>query len=277
MKVLKKATAVVVMLLSALLMVVMLAGIYGAWWGQGQAHGAVTEAAAAIDGALKSSQTAVDRANTVVVTAQGRVDQASATITAAGTRVEDTNLALAAAERLLDQDLTPMVEQITQGASDVRDTLTLAESSIRLMRIVPGGRDNRLLNLADEAILKIRNVDQAVQDVRTSISDAKSRVTAEAVGRLTTPLGNVSGRIGQVSADLLNLNQRIDGRRADVIILRDQMLLGITVAAIVLTLAFLWLAFSQVGLFVHAYGVFTGRDPLARWHKAQGGSSSTRA
>ncbi len=50
--------------------------------------------------------------NGVVSNTQARVDEASANIVNAGTKVEETNLALVAAERLLDQDLSPTVERV---------------------------------------------------------------------------------------------------------------------------------------------------------------------
>ncbi len=269
MQVVKKVAAVLVMILSALLLIVMLAGIAGAWWGQGQLRGLVTEVAATLDATLERSQNAVNQIDKLVVAAQGRVDVASTNVTKAGTKIEETNLALVALEKLLDQDLSPTVEQITQRASDTRDTLTLAESTIRLMSLVPGSSDNKLLNLANEVIQKIRALDQAIQDARASIQGAKSQATADVVGKLTTPLGKVSEALGGVSADLAATSQRIDERQSQLAALADRVRLVITLLAVGFTLGLLWMALAQLALFVHAYGIFTGRDPLARWHKGK--------
>lgn len=267
MHVLKKAAAVLVMILSALLVLVMLAGIVGAWWGQGQLRGIVSDVATTLDRTLERSQSAVDQINKLVVASQGRVDEVSANVTNAGAKIEETNLALVAMEKLFEQDLTPTVERITERAADTRDTLALAERTIRLMQLLPGSSDNQLLILADQVLQKIRDLDQAVQDTRASIQDAKSQVTTEAVGRLTAPLGAVSAALGGVSSDLAATSQRIDERQAQLVAFRDRLLLAVTLAAVVLTLALLWMALAQLGLFVHAYGIFTGRDPLAKWHK----------
>lgn len=269
MKVVKKVASVLVMIFSALLVLVMLAGIVGSWWGAGQLKVIVSDVTTTLDRTLERSQAAVGQINTIVVASQGRVDEASAKITMAGSKVEETNLALVAAEKLLDQDLTPAIDRMNERVSDTRDTLAIAEQTIALMQMLPGSRDNKLLNLADEVIQKVRNLGQTLRDARISVSDAKSRVTGEAVSKLTAPLDKVSAALGEVNADLVGLDQRIDQRQEQLQVLSGQVLTAITLAAVALTLAFLWMALAQLGLFVHAYGIFTGRDPLARWHKGR--------
>jgi signal transduction histidine kinase len=276
MEIVKKVVAVIVMILSVVLLLAMLAGVAGAWWGQGQLKGIVVDVSTAADAVLERSQAAVGQLNTVVGNTQGRVNEVVANIEKAGTNVEQTTLVLVAAERLLDTDLTPAVERVTQTVSDIRDTVTIIESTIRLWQRLPGARDNELLATADTAVQKIRGLQQAVADTRTQIQTAKSQITAEAVGRLTTPLDRVSGALSTVGADLAQLDQRIDAEQAQLATLTSQVLTAITIGAVVLTFAFLWMALAQLGLFVHAYGIFTGRDPLARWHnrKGQGASAS---
>ncbi|MGE5601600.1 MAG: hypothetical protein ACM30E_01035 [Nitrososphaerales archaeon] len=269
MKTAKKVVAVIVMVLSAVLLLVMLASIAGTWWGQGQLKGVVTNVSASADNILERTQGAAGQINTVVSNSQGRVDEAVATIQNAGATVEETNLVLAAAEKVLDTDLTPAVERINERVSDTRDTIAIIDQTISLWKRLPGARDNELLAKADELIGKVKALQQAVADLRANIQAAKSRVTTEAVNKLTTPLNRVSTALGSVSSDLTTFGQRIDEERAQLAALTSQVLTWITVGAVVLTLAFLWMALAQFGLFVHAYGVFTGRDPLARWHKGK--------
>ena len=80
--------------------------------------------------------------------------------------------------------------------------------------------------------------------------------------RATTALTNVSDRLDQA-------DQRLAQGRADLAKLAQDVITALTVAAVVGTLAFLWMALAQLGLFLHAYGVATGRDPLARWHRSR--------
>lgn len=267
MNVVKKVVAVLVMVLSAVLLLVMLAGVAGTWWGQGQLKGGVTQLSNAADTALARAGTTVSQVDTAVQNTQGRVDGLVTNVTAAGTKVEETKLALVAAEKLLDTDLTPTVQGVQDRVSELRATVSLIEQSLSLMRWLPGGRDNQLLATADTAITKLKELDQAVQDFRASVQGAKSQATAAAVNALTSPLNRVSERLATVSSNLAALNQRIAAEQAQLAALTAQMLNLITIGAIVLTLAFVWMALAQLALFVHAYGIFTGRDPLARWHK----------
>ncbi len=274
MNVVKKVVAVLVMVLSVLLLLVMLAGIGGVWWGQGQLKGAVTSLSTAANTALTSASGAVTQVDTVVQTSQGRVDEAVTNITAAGTKVEESKVALAAAEKLLDTDLTSGLQRVTERVSDLRATISVIDQTVSLMQRLPGGRDNQLLTTADAVIAKLKELDQAVQDFRTSVQDAKAQATAAVVEKVTTPLNRVSARLGEVSTDLATLNQRIAEEQSALATLTGQVLTGITLGAIVLTLAFLWMALAQLALFVHAWGIFTGRDPLARWHKRKSGADA---
>ena len=278
MKIVKKAAAIIVMILSAVLLLAMLAGVVGVWWGQDQVKGVVTDVSTTASNALGRVKGASEQVNTVVGLSQGRVDQMVTNITAAGTKVEETKLALVAAEQLLDTDLTPTIERVTERVSDLRDTIAMIDKTISLLSRLPGGGDNELLTVADSVIEKIKAADQAVQDFRTSVQDAKSQATAEAVNKLTTPLNRVSTGLGTLSSDLTTLGQRIDAEQAALAALTSRVFTAITLAAIVLTLAFLWMALAQVALFLHAYGLFTGRDPLARWHKGKDqGTAATRS
>jgi hypothetical protein len=274
MKIVKKVFAVIVMVLSALLLLAMLAGVAGVWWGQGQLKGVVVDVSTAADNVLERTQTAAGQINTLVVTSQGRVGESVANIEKAGTTIEQTNLALAAAEKLLDTDLTPAVERVNERASDLRDTIAIVDRTISLWKMLPGARDSKVLAVADGIIEKIKGLQQAVADLRTNIQTTKSQVTTEAVNKLTTPLNRVSTALGAVSTDLATLGQRIDEEQAQLAVLTNQVLTLVTVAAVVLTLAFLWMALAQLALFVHAYGIFTGRDPLARWHKGKASSGT---
>ncbi len=125
--------------------------------------------------------------------------------------------------------------------------ISVIDRTVSLMKFLPGSQDNKLLTLADTLLEKIKALGQAVQDIRTSIQDTKSQVTAEAVGRLTTPLGRASEALGTVSMDLTAMGQAVDARQAQLAALTQNVITGITLAALVLTLAFLWMAMAQLG------------------------------
>jgi hypothetical protein len=270
MNIAKKIAAVLVMVLSALLLIVMLAGVAGTWWGQGQLKGVVTQLSAATDQALERSQLAVAQINTVVTNGQARVDEAVTNVAQAGATIEQTNLALAAAEKLLDTDLTPTVERVTERTADVQATIAMIDRTISMLQLLSGGEDSKLLTLADDVIEKVKTLQQSVADFSSNVQGAKSQATAQAVEKLTAPLNRVSTGLGAVSTDLAALDERIGSRQVQLATLTSQVLTGITLAAVALTLGFIWMALAQLALFVHAFGIFTGRDPLARWHKAKG-------
>jgi hypothetical protein len=110
-------------------------------------------------------------------------------------------------------------------------------------------------------------IDQAIRETLLSVQQAKSTGIDRVVTTLTEPLNRADTALTAVSDRLTLSNQRFEQGRADLVALRDRVNNAITWAAVIGTFALLWMALAQLGLFLHAYGVFTGRDPLARWHR----------
>jgi hypothetical protein len=267
MKTVAKIVSVLVMVLSAILFIAMLAGIFGAWWARGQAVTLVTNVAAAGDQALARGQELVVQANGYVVTGQSEVQRVTTGIAAAGAKAEETNLVLAAAEAAFDKDLTPGLQRLNERGQELRATVQLVDQTLSLMQRLPGGRDSKLLVAVDELITTLGEIDRAIKDAASSIQQAKSAGIDRLVTTLTAPLDRVNTALTAVSDRLTLSNQRFEQGRADLVALRDQVNSVITWAAVIGTFALLWMALAQAGLFLHAYGVFTGRDPLARWHR----------
>lgn len=277
MKTVAKIVSVIVMLLSAVLFIAMLAGIYGAWWGRGQAIGLVTTVAATGDQALARGQGLVGQANGLIATGQTEVDKITTGINRAGATAAETNLILAAAEAAFDKDLTPRIQTLTERGQELRATVALVDQTMSLMRRLPGGRDSALIGAVDELIATLRSIDQTIQDARGSVQQAKSTAVDKLVSTLTGPLDRVTNALTAVTTRLNQADQRLAASRTRLAELRDQINSIITWAAVIGTFALLWMALAQLGLFLHAYGVFTGRDPLARWHRRKEGRPAAAA
>jgi hypothetical protein len=267
MKVVAKIVSVLVMVLSAVLFIAMLAGIFGAWWGRGQAISLVTSVAATGDQALARGQELVVQANDFVVTGQNEVQRVSTGIAAAGAKAEETNLVLVAAETAFDKDLRPGLQRLNERGQELRATVQLVDQTLSLMQRLPGGRDSKLIAAVDELLTTLGAIDQAINEALAAVQQAKSAGIDRLVTTLTAPLGRVDTALTAVSDRLTLSSQRFEQGRADLIALRDRVNNILTWAAVIGTFALLWMALAQLSLFLHAYGVFTGRDPLARWRR----------
>ncbi len=267
MKVVKKIVSIIVMVISAVLLIASLGGVAGSWWVRGEAVRIVADLTVLADRSLERAQGAVDQAGQLVQRSKDTIDQLSTSIKDTGASVEETRVVLVAAEALFDTDLSPAVQRLTELSQDVRDTVAVIDQTLTLWRLSPIGGDGQLLDIADAIVEKIQALGQILTDARQAIKDAKSAGIDKITEFLTGPLDNSSNKLGALSGELGQVSQRVDEEQANLPILRDRINTAITLVAVGLTLIFLWLALSQWGLFVHAYGVFTGRDPLARWHK----------
>jgi X-X-X-Leu-X-X-Gly heptad repeat protein len=273
----RKIVSVIVMVLSALLLVVMLAGIVGVWAVRGPAIELVTEVSTFADNAATRALNTVNTIDNRVARTQGAIDTTVSVVQAGGEAIKQTSLALVALEKLLDTDLSPTVTRITDGVSDVRDTISLLDRAISTLQFMNRRRDTPALDAADRILTQVKTVDQQVQDVSQSVKDTKTNAVDTAVTKVTSPLVRASDGLSTVSSGLSELQAGITERQAQLRVLTQQVITGITVAAVILTLALLWMLLAQVALFVHAYGMFTGRDPLARWHVAAAKAELNRA
>ena len=274
MRIAKQIAAVVVMVLSGLLLLALLFGIVGVWILRSDLVQSGNDLAQLTENSLRRAENGVIVLRAQVDQSQTAVNTMLGSVEAAGNEVEQTSLVLVAAEQLLDKDLTPGVQRMHERVSELRDTIAFIDSTLNVVLRLPFSRDNRRLQLADAVIERLKIVDQGVQEIRQAASNTKSRATNTAENALTVSLQRTDTALGNLDDGLDNLQGRLNEERSQVPALHAQFNQILAWTAIGLTLGFLWMALAQAALFVHAYGVFTGRDPLARWHTGRAQESA---
>jgi hypothetical protein len=266
MRIVKQIATVAVMVLSGLLLLGFLAGSIGVWIMRTDLIQSGNDLAQLTEDSLQRAANGVTALQADVDQSQTAVDAALGKVEPAANKVEQTSLALVAAEQLLDKDLNPRVQQMHARANELRDTLALADTALNVMLRLPLNRDNRRLQLADAVIDGLKVVDQRVQELSQTVSNTKSQVTNMAENALSTSLQRAGTALGNVGDGLDKLQGGLNEERAQIPGWHAQFNQIVTWTTIGLTVGCLWLALAQLALFVHAYGLLTGRDPLARWH-----------
>lgn len=264
MNVIKKIASVVALILSVLFLLVFLAGTVGAWVVRSDAIQIGNEVVAAVDNILVEGQSLADRVSSRVDVAQGRISTGVGLIQAAGSKAEQTPIVLNLVQQLLDKDLTPAVEGIKDSVGTLRDAVGVASQTVSLMKRLPGSRDSEILTGADEAIQKLQAVDQRLQDANQAARDAKSNTIGNITDTLIAPLNSVGTALTDVQTAVQEVNARLVQAQARVQEIHNTYNMAVTGIALGMTILFLWLALSQVALFIWAYRGLTGRDLLAR-------------
>jgi hypothetical protein len=266
MRIAKQIAAVVVMVLSGLLLLGLLAGIVGVWIVRSDLIQSGNDLALLTDNSLQRAENGVIVLRAQADQSQAAVNTALGSVEAVGNKVEQTSLVLVAAEQLLDKDLTPGVQRMHERASELRDTIAFIDSTLNVVLRLPFNRDNRRLLLADAVIDRLKVVDQRVREISQAVSNTKSQATNTAENAVTVALQRADTALGDLNNGLDSLQGRLNDERAQIPALHAQFNQIVSWTAIGLTVGFLWMALAQLALFVHAYGLFTGRDLLARWH-----------
>jgi hypothetical protein len=274
MRVAKQIAAVVVMVLSGLLLLGLLAGIVGVWILRSDLIQSGNDLAQLTESSLQRAENGDIVIRAQVDQSQAAVNTVLGSVEAVGNKVEQTSLVLVGAEQLLDKDLTPAVQRMHERANELRDTIAFIDSTLNVMLRLPFNRDNRRLLLADAVIDRLKVVDQRVQEISQAVSNTKSQATNTAENAVTVSLQRADTALGDLNDGLGSLQGRLNDERAQIPALHAQFNQVVSWTAIGLTVGFLWMALAQLALFVHAYGLFTGRDPLARWHAGRAQESA---
>ncbi|HEY4754297.1 MAG TPA: hypothetical protein VIH37_13500, partial [Candidatus Limnocylindrales bacterium] len=227
--------------------VVFLALVVAVLLGRGWAVDRTDEFAGTVDGALAQGVTLVDTASTRVSEVSGRV---GAVVDAANALAANPNPAPGLSEALSAQ-LQPIQDRylaLRSTYTDVKTTVVSAFDRLQTLdRILP------FISIPQGPVDALQAVDAKVQTIDANVSalfttPGSGAVNAIAAG-VATRASNLQTGLESITTNLDDLSARITTLQAKVQDKADQAKLMITLAAIVLMLLFVYLAFLHWVLF----------------------------
>ncbi|MFN8475681.1 MAG: hypothetical protein U0822_26095 [Anaerolineae bacterium] len=271
MRTFKRVLAVIVIVISALFLLVNIAGLIGVWWAETTAVSAVADVVQITDNIFQRAQTRVDQLNTRVGEAQQGVRNLETELRNAGDKVTDTNLVLATVTALTDKDVTPSLDRLQTASDNFNETLDDLDRTLRMLdRLTAGG--SRMGDVVDKlrgAISSIRDLQQDLRDMRQALQDKKAETVAQLVDRLSAPIQRVDNRLGVVQGRLTTVSSDITEGRARLVTLQSRVDTALLLLAIAFTLVILWGILALIALILYAIAFLTGRDPIRRWYATE--------
>lgn len=181
--------------------------------------------------------------------AQDRIQNIENRVTAAGLSLEEANLLRIALDRLIGDELTPILEDarsiintVVEIANGIEDTIA-AVNSIPFVNVqVPGAQQYH--ELRDQ----ISSLITTVQDLRTDLQNRKVETVQELVSLVTGYTGRAKDIIGRIRAPITTAQTQTAQLRAQLAQLSAELPGRITWSAIGLTVVFLWLFLTQMVL-----------------------------
>lgn len=248
-------TAVVV---SAVVLVLAVAGIIGAWVGRSALIGTtdrvldgVNRVAEVGRGAIVRLDERVGELRTSVVDVQTSVEQVAQ-------NVEDRGLVLVLLPPEKEVKLVSTAEAVNDAVQSVRDVVVTAVDLYRAVDAIP------FVSLPAPDPQKVETAQSDVQAVRDSVNEIATGIRdfrEGAAGKIETvalAAGQVDTRLTTTQENLAAVDGELEALQARTVALKQQIRTWTAIAAILLTLILAWIAYALVSLIMRDWAALHG-------------------
>jgi len=260
----RKISAVIVMVLSAILTLVLLGGIVGTWAVRAQANHAVTALSQGVDQGLSIALDRLSRLDGQITQAEARAQTLQETASKVGDNAEENQVLLTRIQQTVSDELAPVIERIDESVSAVADLVRSANQSVQALNAlpfvhieVPGAEQFRKLTARSDELKA------AAQDLRAEVKQTSAAVMKKSVQSIIAGVRRIASVLGEAHAVVAELTSRLTNIQGIVPVAVSRVESFVNIGAWVFTLLMLLLSLGQVSLFLHGYALYTGRDPLA--------------
>ena len=265
METLKRILVVIVMVVSALVLVLTLAGIVGVWSVRSQLAGDLVGILTAAEAKANAAQQQLDQLDATLAQARDQVAAVEQQVQEVGTNLEQNEPLLTAISDRLGVNLAPLVDRARGLMATIRETAAAVNSIVEAVNALPFiSTPLAGLEGLNELSQEIEGFQTEVQNLRTAIEQRRTEIIQGAVSIITTPTSQIVSRLDAIQARVSGYSQQLVTVQEGLSTLKSTVESGLTWLAVILTLMLLWLAFSQVALLVLGWRAFTGREILPR-------------
>jgi len=249
-----------VIALSALLLVICVVGLIGTWVLQSKLSDFTVSL-------LQTAENAAGKAQELMAQAEqplGEIQQIAAQIADASTQlsqnVEDEGLLKLLLTPEQEQKLTDLATKVQGTLATIQEVLSNASSLYQAIDKIP------FINLPTPGLEKVREVEQAVADIRLGIEELKGRVAeiragaVEKIGMVTDIATRVSDRLIEVLDKMAVLDGQLESLQATLSAIREAIPSTFAILALLLSLFYVYVGYTQV----EVIRLFLGRWRMLR-------------
>lgn len=265
---LTRVGGLVIVILSIILLVLNVAGIFGVWVANEPVTNTILNVLTPVEQTLDLTADLLDRISTGLERSRGVVDTIDAIAQTLGDSVEDNRLILNLISKALGEELGPLVETTGDVVRTAEAAATTIQNGLEIADALPfisldDGQleSTRIARMAT----RVSDLSTTVGELDSTVQETRSETAAELVSRITGRTSEISAFLDEIQAEVDGYQAQISELQERVVALKARIPLWIDISSIAITLLLLWLALSQVSIFFHGWSFFTGQDLLARW------------
>ncbi len=258
----------VIIILSVLVMVLTISGVVGVWAVNEPLTTTILDILKPLEEALSFAADLLERIGGLVERARGVVDTIDAMAEALGANIEENRLILNLISKALGDELEPVLETVGEVVDTVNTAATTLDNAVKVVKALPFPYLDQYqaeITRLEEASAEVLELTASLQDLETRVDERRSETAEDIVSVVTTRTSKMHAILDEVQADVDYYDAQVSDLQERVALLKARIPLWIDLAAIVITVLLLWLALSQVSVFIHGWSFFTGQDLLARW------------
>jgi flagellar basal body-associated protein FliL len=253
---LKKIGRILILVIAVLVIVLSVGGIIGAWGINSAVANITLKLFSVVQTGTEVVDTAASRVDAQVQTARSEVQQASEMITTAASNLQENRPVLTALSERLENRLGPTVDKVQEAVAPVRDVLVTVSSAVSFANSIPfiQERAPRLEQL-DQTLTQLSGLSADVQQLRTTlraaVTEKADQLTQGVATALTDLATRIDGRLAEVQSNVQALQSDIAALQARMQTLQSVLLLAFNVIALLATLVYIWVIYSQVVVIRH--------------------------
>jgi len=256
----KQPVSTALMIVSVIFFLSSMAGIALTWIAYQQVHSDLLPRLEIIESDLRSAQADLQFAKTELDQVQEQIDLLQTALDTLGIDGAASLQAIADLVGNLEGMLSPIITTVAERVQDLRDALTSLKETVDRINQLP------LVNLEipgveqlEEAAASLGTLQETIEGGGDKVTQA-STITQETVTALTTGFAELETSAQNLSAALAGYDVKISAYLVEIDALQASLPRTASLLAASLIILLVWLGVSQVGLFVLAWSMYTGKN-----------------
>jgi len=264
-KTFKRILAAIVMGISVLVLVLSVAGIVGVWIARSQLTEDLVGVLAAAETRANMAQQKLGELDATLTQTSDQIALVEQQVLEVGADLEQGGSLLTAISERLGVDVAPLVDRARGLLGTIREASAALSSITEVINglpfissLVPD------LDLLNNLSQEMESLQAEIQNLQTVIEQKRTEIIQGAVSFITTPASQIRSTLDQLQVTVSGYSQQLAALQEALSTLKVIVENGLIWMAVILTLMLLWLALSEVALFVVGWRAFAGRDILVR-------------
>jgi chromosome segregation ATPase len=261
----KRIAGLILVILSCVFFALSLAGLVGIWVYNTPLTERVLTSIDTTSADLEGAAVAIESSKAELISAEAQLELLQAILETLGVNAAEDLNRLADIVSRVEDTLSPVLNSVSSGINMLRDSLLTIKDTLEAINELP------LVNIQIPGIESIEEGADQLGSLQTQIEEGGGKIeqlsqtTQDTVDSISTGFAALEASINSLLKTLNEYEGKIEAAQEQLLYLEENVPTWIDLASVILTVLLVWLAVSQVGLFILGWSFFKNQDLLANF------------